>query len=187
MMYFTTQTDGPSWPNPPWSTLLFRELLANKTFRTGFINRFCDQLNTAFQPAVVLGIIDGMKSAIEPEMTQQVQRWKIPSSVNSWNNYVAVMQNFASRRPAYARNHLRNYFGLSGEYLLTVNISGRGKVMWWSIRFLLPVKPAGWRQIPTPGRGDISGTCRCASKPFLHKAMSLPGGSRGITNPNPGF
>ena len=127
MMYFTTQTDGPSWPNPPWSTLLFRELLANKTFRTGFINRFCDQLNTAFQPAVVLGIIDGMKSAIEPEMTQQVQRWKIPSSVNSWNNYVAVMQNFASRRPAYARNHLRNYFGLSGEYLLTVNISGKGE------------------------------------------------------------
>ncbi len=125
MMYFTTQTDGPGWPNPPWSTLLFRKLLENEKFRTGFINRFCDQLNTAFQPEVVLGIIQGMKSAIEPEMTRQVQRWKIPSSLSSWNNYVTVMENFASRRPAYARNNLRIFFSLSSEYLLTVDISGK--------------------------------------------------------------
>ncbi|RXF56879.1 hypothetical protein EG867_16410, partial [Enterococcus faecalis] len=53
MMRFTTRADGPDWPNPPWSTLLFRKLLENEEFKTGFIIRFCDQLNTAFLPGVV--------------------------------------------------------------------------------------------------------------------------------------
>ncbi len=124
MMYFTTRTDGPDWPNPPWSTFLFRKMLENANFRTAFIVRFCDQLNTAFLPEVVNGLIDRMKAAIEPEMTRQIKRWKIPSSVSTWNNNIALMQYFAGQRPGYSRIHLRNHFGLSGNYTLTVNVSG---------------------------------------------------------------
>lgn len=127
MMRFTTRADGPDWPNPPWSTLLFRKLLENEEFKTGFIIRFCDQLNTAFLPGVVHGIIDGMQAAIEPEMERQMGRWKIPSSLNSWYNNITLMKNFAGKRPAYARSHLQSYFGLASDYRLTVSISGPGE------------------------------------------------------------
>ncbi len=127
MMTFCTQTNGPSWPNPPWSTLLFRKMLENSTFRNEFVVRFCDQLNTAFRPEVVKALINSIKTTIEPEMDRQVRRWKMPGSLSSWNNYVGVMLNFADFRPAYTRTHLRQYFGLSGDYTLTVDVSDPGQ------------------------------------------------------------
>ncbi|MEK7253229.1 MAG: CotH kinase family protein, partial [Bacteroidota bacterium] len=43
---FHTEPDGPTWPNPPWSTLLLRKLLENKDFERRFVNRFADYLNS---------------------------------------------------------------------------------------------------------------------------------------------
>jgi hypothetical protein len=127
MMKFTTRTDGPSWPNPPWSTLLFRKLLENEEFKTAFIIRFCDQLNTAFLPEVVHGMIDGMRATIEPEMEREMARWKIPSSLATWYNNINLMKTFAGKRPAYARSHLQSFFALAADYRLTVDISGQGE------------------------------------------------------------
>jgi hypothetical protein len=123
MMTFTTQTNGPLWPNPDWSTLLFRKLLENESFKTAFIVRFCDELNTAFKPDVVTLIINRMQSAIEPEMSRHILRWKMPSSMANWYNNVNQMRSFAEQRPAYARNHLRQFFNLSSDFTLTVDIS----------------------------------------------------------------
>lgn len=124
MMAFATMTNGPDWPNPEWSTFLFRKLLENESFRTEFIVRFCDQLNTAFLPEVVQAIIDNMKAVIEPEMVRHIQRWKTPGSLNTWNNHVNNMRNFAGQRPSYAREHLRQHFSLLADYTLTVDVSG---------------------------------------------------------------
>ncbi len=123
MMTFTTTATGPDWPNPPWSTFLFRKLMENESFRTAFIVRFCDQLNTALKPEVLKLVIDNMQAAIEPEMTRHIQRWKIPGSMASWKSNVNIMKNFADYRSLYVRNHLRQYFGLTGEYTLTVDVS----------------------------------------------------------------
>jgi hypothetical protein len=127
MMTFVTRTDGPSWPNPPWSTFLFRKLLENESFKTDFIVRFCDQLNTAFKPGVVKSIIDKMQTTITPEMSRHIQRWKMPSSLSNWYSNVNQMRNFAELRPAYARVQLRNFFYLSNEYTLTINVSGKNQ------------------------------------------------------------
>jgi hypothetical protein len=35
-----TATNGPDWPNPPWSTLMLRKLLDNPDFKNEFIQRF---------------------------------------------------------------------------------------------------------------------------------------------------
>ncbi len=120
---FAAQSNGPDWPNPPWSTFLFRELLKNEKFKTAFINRFDDMLNSAFLPERTTAIVNEMKQAYVPEMAEHIARWKVPSSVNTWNNRVNVMLNFVQQRPAYQRQHIRNYFGLGADINLTVNVS----------------------------------------------------------------
>jgi hypothetical protein len=123
MMTFTTQTNGPVWPNPDWSTFLFRKLLENENFRIAFIVRFCDELNTAFKPEEVKLIINRMQTTIEPEMSRHILRWKMPSSMSNWYNNVNQMRSFAEQRPAYARNHLRQFFNLPADFTLMVNVS----------------------------------------------------------------
>jgi hypothetical protein len=125
MMTFATFATGTEWPNPAWSTFLFRKLLENESFKTAFIVRFTDQLNTALKPAVVRSVIDELQAAIAPEMHRHIERWKIPSSYNTWNNNVNIMRNFADQRPTHARNHLRQFFRLGLDYLLSVDVSDK--------------------------------------------------------------
>ena len=49
-----TATNGPAWPNPPWSTLMLRKLLDNPDFKNEFIQRFAAHVNTTFEPNHVL-------------------------------------------------------------------------------------------------------------------------------------
>jgi hypothetical protein len=123
MIEFATQVNGPDWPNPDWSTFLFRKLLENNEFKNEFITRFCDQLNSALLPEVVQKIINTMKAGIEPEMEKHIQRWRAPSNMGSWHYFVDVMLNFAEHRPVYAREHLRSFFKLEQDYKITVDVS----------------------------------------------------------------
>lgn len=123
MLEFATQPGGTDWPNPDWSTFLFRKLLENNEFKNEFITRFCDQLNSALLPEVVQKIINTMKAGIKPEMEKHIQRWRAPSNMGSWNYFVDVMLNFAEHRPVYAREHLRSFFSLEQDYKITVDVS----------------------------------------------------------------
>lgn len=120
---FATQTGGTTWPNPDWSTLLLRSLLANPTFREHFISRFADLLNTAFLPERTVSIIRAMEQALEPEMAEHVGRWRAPDSISAWHGQVAVMVEFANQRPAYQRQHIRDKFGITGDFSLTLDVS----------------------------------------------------------------
>ena len=130
MLRLAADPNGPGWPNPPWSTFLLRSLLENQSFRQDFINRFADQLNTALLPEVMKAQINKMKMVIEPEIAEHVQRWGLPGDMGSWISQVDQMLDFADKRPAHQRRHLRDYFDLAGDYRLEVNIShaNRGHV-----------------------------------------------------------
>ena len=125
MMTFATFATGTEWPNPAWSTFLFRKLLENESFKTAFIVRFTDQLNTALKPTVVKSVIDELQAAIASEMHRHIERWKIPGNYNNWINNVNVMRTFADQRPTHARNHLRQFFRLGLDYLLSVDVSDK--------------------------------------------------------------
>lgn len=124
-LQFATDPNGPSWPNPSWSTFLIRKLLENESFKLDFINRFADLLNTAFLPTRMVDIITGLKQVLEPEMPGQIQRWGSPGygSIGGWNNQVNVMINFANNRPTIQRNHIRSFFGITSNINLTVNVN----------------------------------------------------------------
>jgi hypothetical protein len=117
---FATSTSANGWPNPHWTTFLFRKLLENQTFRSDFINRYCDLLNTAFVPARAVSVIDTMQAAITGEIGRHAAGWGGPAN---WPNNVQVMRTFAQQRPAYDRTQLRAYFGLGADRHLTLNVA----------------------------------------------------------------
>ena len=118
---WATQSGG--FPNRDWSTIILRRLLENPEFKNDFVNRFSDLLNTNFSSDYVVSVIEDMKAAIEPEMADHIERWSHPEDMDKWHDNVDVMVDFAHNRPYYQRQHLRDYFGLGGDYTLTVGRS----------------------------------------------------------------
>ncbi len=117
-----TATNGPSWPNPAWSTLLLRKMLENPTFKNHFINRFADLMNTSFHTDRVLSMMNQLKSVIEPEMPEQIARWEAPTAWD-WNSYLEEQVDFAEQRPAFQRDHIRAKFEIANNIDVMVDVS----------------------------------------------------------------
>ena len=116
-----TATNGPDWPNPPWSTLMLRKLLDNPDFKNEFIQRFAAHVNTTFEPNHVLAVIDSLAGNIASEIPRHKERW--PQSISfgdSWQELVDIMRNFAIDRPANTRIHFYSKFGISGSSSLVI-------------------------------------------------------------------
>lgn len=124
-----TDTDGRSWPNPPWSTLLLRTLLENDEFKNQFINIFADRLNTAFLPENVIGKIEDMKQVYYPNIENHIVRWNLHDNrIENWLDEIELMKSFAIERPKYMRQYIAEYFGLSGTADIRVEINEGGIV-----------------------------------------------------------
>lgn len=54
---------------------IFGRMMANESYREIFLNRLADLLNTSFQPDYMLGLIDSIDTAINPEMPRDISRW----------------------------------------------------------------------------------------------------------------
>ena len=119
---FALEPNGPSWPNPPWSTLFLRKFLDNQSFKTDFINTFADFSNSIFSPNTVLNILNNMASVISPEITRHSARWN-QFDLAGWLNNVQVMRTFATNRINNMRAHFQQRFGLSGVSQVNLAIS----------------------------------------------------------------
>lgn len=137
---------GPSWPNPPWSTMLLRKLLTNQGFRRDFINRFADLMNTTFREGEVVAVIDSIETALYPEMQEHIHRWRRPLDMNEWQENVQVMRDFALLRPDYVRRHIISQFQLNGtlELELGVNDIVMGRIR---LNTILPELDGRWTGI----------------------------------------
>ncbi|MBK9018231.1 MAG: CotH kinase family protein [Saprospiraceae bacterium] len=100
---------GSGWPNPSWSTLLFRKLMENPTFKQDFINRVADMLNVAFTPTRVNARIDEYQALYQPEMQKHFNRWN-GGWAGNWIPSVNKLRIFGNNRPAYMRQHIDDQF-----------------------------------------------------------------------------
>lgn len=133
---FHTASNGPVWPNPAWSTFNLRMLLKNEDFKTRFVTRFCDRMNTVFETAYVLNRIDSMAAVIEPEMRRHWTRWQL--TPKDWTFRVEQMREFAKKRPEYMRKFLQKKFPeIGAQVRLLVTIEGGGHLM---LNDLIPIK-----------------------------------------------
>ena len=167
---FATEEDGPERPNPPWATFLLRSFLDNETFRNQFINRFADLLNTAFLPHRTIPLIEEMKQRLEPHMPHHIDRWRHPASMNVWHHKVNAMLIYAEKRPNMQRQHIMEYFDISGmaDVRLDLNNPLMGHVRINTID-ILP-KTAGISDNPYPWRGKYF-----KGIPIEIKAVAAPG------------
>ncbi len=103
-----------------WSTALFRNLLNNSQFKTDFINRISDHLNTAFIPERVSTVIDSLRQPLEPVIDEHIARWRNHESRENWENWVQIMHRYAEQRPYNLRQQLKDYFDIGNEVTLTI-------------------------------------------------------------------
>lgn len=120
---FALAPNGPDWPNPAWSTLIFRRLTENQQFRYALINRFCDLMNTVFKEDYVLARLEETRQQYFPEMEEHIHRWRTPYNVDQWNEQVGRMVSFAELRPGYLKQHIKAQFGLDEMANITVSSS----------------------------------------------------------------
>ena len=104
------------------SSQIFAALLNNEGFKNRFITRFSDLMNTTFVPSRITGIIDKNIQRIAPEIAEHIARWEKPRNINTWLACIDVMHSFANVRPAYQRDHLREFFDLGEDLQVTVEI-----------------------------------------------------------------
>ena len=107
--------------------LLLRSLLNNPDFRTQFLTRAADLLNTVLRPDAVIAHIDTLAAEIAPDITYETLRW---ASAGNWPANIESLRDFARRRPAIFRQHLIASFDLDGTADLAIvpPTSGSGTV-----------------------------------------------------------
>lgn len=109
---------GEEWPN-----ILINSLLQNESFKTDFINRFADHINTTFKKERVVKQILDMYETIKPEMKEYRKRW----GVSEWEKNVQKMIDYAKVRPDVQRQHIVDFFELDGTVKLNlISDSKRG-------------------------------------------------------------
>jgi hypothetical protein len=118
---FALVTNGEDWPNPPWSTLLFRRMISNLDFRYNFINQYCDRLNVDFHPSRINADLDSLRGVYYADMQYHFERWW--GSYPEWESRISSRKIFGQRRPALCRLHMQEQFSLGEELEVKVEVS----------------------------------------------------------------
>ena len=162
---FALEPNGPGWPNPPWSTFLFRRMMDNDHFKNSFINIYCDLLNTVFQPDYLISHLDSIANNIEDIIPVHRARWynngNWPNSAVNWQNKINTMANFSINRRSHAINHIKNEFDLPNIAQTSLNIvpEGAGSIQLNTLKIIesgwngyyFPTIPIEVRAIPNEG------------------------------------
>lgn len=96
---------------------LFHRLCQNQSFRNQFIRRFIWCTEVYYDPAWMRAELDDMLTPIRPLMQYQLDRWRAldntATTYELWEHYIGVIEDFVTRRPAYAKKQLMNWAGIS--------------------------------------------------------------------------
>ncbi len=108
---------------------LFHNLLDNSEFKNSFVQRFAAHLNSTFSPERISVITDSLSSVLEPEMERHITRWSSSggiSSINSWQNELNRIKNFAADRITVVFNQIRNEINVDETVIITINSNNHG-------------------------------------------------------------
>ncbi|MBN1116789.1 MAG: CotH kinase family protein [Bacteroidales bacterium] len=145
---FALAPNNSAWPNPEWSTLLFRRLVTNLEFRNNFINQMADNINTTFQADNINRHVDSIKNLVKDEMVYHLPRWN--QSYNDWGYQVERLKDWGDNRIDYARQHIRTTFNLSAQHVIGLSVSNKsmGRIRLNTIKPDLPFSGVYFRDVP---------------------------------------
>ena len=111
---------------------LFNELLAVPAWRDRFCRRFADILKTVYAPARVEAYVDRLYGYVEPEIAREREKFnsatwlgvKQPAvsiaSYDKFQSQIALIREFAQKRPDVIKAQLKAEFGLTDSYMKEV-------------------------------------------------------------------
>ncbi|MCF7793224.1 MAG: CotH kinase family protein [Candidatus Cloacimonetes bacterium] len=160
---FALRENGPYYPNPDWSTYLFRRMVESDQFVVSLVNKFADFMNSIFDPGYLEAKIDSNYAYLEIEMVRHFNRWEYDNyNFDNWSeNEHLVMAYFARDRKAYMTQYIKQQFDIPGIFSLNLTMlpenSGTVKVnsleiedMQWSGDYFDNI-PITLTAIPKPG------------------------------------
>lgn len=118
-----SRTDWIGWPNPEWSTRLFRSLMVNESFAIRYKNQLDFHLKNTYSPTNVQSMIDSLASIYRQEMPRHIDRWNYPESMDEWESTIENFKVFATERPALIWQSFLTHFPNIYENSLEINIS----------------------------------------------------------------
>ncbi|MBN2201752.1 CotH kinase family protein, partial [bacterium] len=162
------------------------KLLQNASYRTAYINRTADLLNTLFTPASVQAIIDSLAGVIRADVGRDAEKWG--TTMEAWEANVLAVRDFADRQPGIVRSQFMEHFNLDGTARLDLGIvSGSGRIrvntvvagtLPWSGIYFKGV-PVTLTALPDPGYRF--GGWTDASLPFSETVTWTPDGDRSVS------
>jgi hypothetical protein len=114
--------------DPFMTDQIFDQLIQNNEFRTYFINRYADLINTVFQYPVIEAYAHQMRDEVTPVFQRHSQRW---------GTYAAALTETLEQRLDWAelrvqggRDVVQNHFSLSDQVDITLNVlpAGAGRI-----------------------------------------------------------
>lgn len=129
---------------------LFRAITHPEAFRTTFLNRYADLMNSDLHPARTLHELDLLVATLEPEMALSKRRWST-GDMDHWHAQVDGLRAFLEDRPDAVRAELVEFFALDGSATITVEFSSEVSVL--RVNTLDLVHPFAVRVDHAPERG----------------------------------
>lgn len=93
-------------------TLLLKKSLYDTTFMYQYLNYTSDLLNSVLLPNYTLSVLDTLFNQVKNAVPIQKARWA--ESLRDFDGSINNIIEFLIERPKYYREHLREYFNLSG-------------------------------------------------------------------------
>ena len=109
---------------------MLKKLLENPDFKRLFINQGCILLNDYLTyEKVQAGVQKFLGMLPSSERQRDTQRWPRNQAKYNWSPEGADILRFAQNRTQTFRQEMGNYFGLTGESNVSINVSGSGNVL----------------------------------------------------------
>ncbi|MDY0074810.1 MAG: CotH kinase family protein [Acholeplasmataceae bacterium] len=104
-----------------WKTgRLFVNLLENESFKSKFVYRMIELMDTVFASDEVSKKLDEWTALYAPEMDEHIAFYGHPSSFTAWISYINRMETFAVGRKSYMMSYMEDYLDLNEEHDLEV-------------------------------------------------------------------
>lgn len=128
------QNAGPNMGHPD----MLEKLLTNPNFKSLYINRYADLLNSAFKCDSIMNHFNYFKSILTAEMPRQIAKWG--GSMTDWNNNMNNLQSKIQSRCAQIESKISSCYSVTPK-AVTVDVmpAGAGIVKLNSI--VLPTYP----------------------------------------------
>lgn len=122
----TFHNAGPNKGHPD----VLEKLMANPGFKSMYINRYADLLNTAFKCDSIMEHFNYFKNILTPEMPRHIIKWGNGATLAAWNRNMDTLQSKIQQRCSYIEQKIKDCYQVTGPYPIAVNVlpAGKGEV-----------------------------------------------------------